>query len=957
MPDLTAPTPSKCPVNADAMGRRRPGRLLIAACVLIGTSALAAQPFARDVELKGVEDTQTRGQVAATDAAGGKLTYKLKSGPRHGEAEVDAATGAFTYTPPKDFSGDDVFAIEISNGKRSSSATVRLDVDGVNDSPTAAPLSLKTPEDTAVRGTIVAHDVDGDSVAFMISAEPKHGEASIDARTGVVSYKPAHDYNGPDAFSVEVTDGRLTATSEVSVMVASVNDAPVIAAASLELDEDSRLVGKPIASDVDGDPLTFRVAKLPKHGELEANVQTGAFTYVPAKDFHGDDAFQFEVSDGKRKATAPIALRVRAVNDAPVAKGISLSTNEDTAVSGAIVATDVDADTLAFKIGTPAAHGTAVVDARSGRVSYSPAADYNGPDAFAVIVSDGSLTAQADVVVAIAAINDAPRVAGSALSLDEDGRLEGKPTASDIDGDPLSFRVIRKPTHGAFELNAQTGAFTYQPARDYNGADGFALEVTDGKLKSEIPVSIDVRAVNDAPVAKALQLSTPEDIATKGVVLASDVDDVALTYSVKTAASHGTATVDARTGAVSYLPAADYNGVDAFTVEVKDGALSALSECSVAISAVPDIPRVRPLVLATLEDTAAEGMLPGSDPDGDRLTFRLLSQPRLGTAVLVDASTGAWTLTPGADLNGEDEVMFDVSDGTTTVKGSVKIVVTPVNDAPTLASLDLSTLEDVGVEGQLMGKDIDGDVLIYKVVAAPGRGKATVASSLVRYEPARDQNGAMAFTVTVSDGKLTSAPATVSVRIEPQNDAPVAVDSKLTTNEDTQLMGALKASDVDGDKMAFEIVRPPAHGTVNITDHTAGLFVYMPAADYFGEDDFSFSATDSSKAAGVASVRLNVLPVNDVPVAAADGLSAPFRGTVTGRLYGYDRESKTVTYKIVEQPNNGRVKLLNERTGDFEYASDGSTSLSTTFRFVVSDGELTSPPADMVVSIRAVSSR
>ena len=948
MTHLPSERRSRRPVNFYIPGALRPGAFGLLA-LLLTSPAFAFG--AKDVELKVKEDGSAQGQVVASESAS---VFKLKSNPRHGEAAIDAATGAFTYTPGKDFSGDDAFAVEVTNGKRRARAMVRIDVEGENDAPVAAALTLKTNEDTAARGGVQVTDADGDTVAFMIGREPQHGNATVDARTGAVNYQPAANHFGADAFSVEVTDGRLTTVAEVSVQVAAVNDAPIATNATLSVKEDAKLAGKPVVKDVDGDALSFRIAKPPKHGALEADAQTGAFTYVPAKDFHGDDTFTLEATDGKLKSSAAMAVKVEAVNDAPVTKAVFLSTQEDIGASGLVVASDIDGDSLAYDIGKAAAHGTASVDKRSGKVSYLPAADYHGSDTFTVVVGDGAATASSEVSVAIAAVNDAPRVAAGRFSFAEDSKLQGRPEAMDVDGDVLTYRVARKPAHGTFELDAATGAFVFMPVKDYFGADGFALEVSDGKLKTEVPVVLDVQAVNDAPVAKALMLATAEDTSVKGVVVASDVDDATLQYAVKVAAKHGEATVDPRTGAVGFVPAPDYNGADAFVVEVRDGALTATSAVSVAVAAVPDVPRVRAAVLETMEDAAAAGMLPGMDPDGDTLTFRLLSQPKLGAAVLVDASTGAWKLTPGADLNGEDELRFEVSDGTTTVPGVVKILVAAVNDAPTMAGLSLSTLEDVGVEAMLPGKDIDGDALTYAVVGKSPKGAATVVKGLARFEPARDQNGTTEFTVTVSDGKVTSAPVKMVVAIAAQNDAPLAGAMRVTTAEDTLLMGALQAGDVDGDPMTFAIVRQPAHGKVKLTDGRAGLYQYQPASDYFGEDEFVFSVADASGASSQAPVRIDVTPVDDTPVAAADAITAPLRGTITGRLHGFDRESKQVTYRIVEQPQFGRVRLINERTGDFEFATDGSTTSRTEFLFEVSDGALTSAPAAMAIAIRSL---
>ena len=430
-----------------------------------------------------------------------------------------------------------------------------------------------------------------------------------------------------------------------------------------------------------------------------------------------------------------------------------------------------------------------------------------------------------------------------------------------MDGDALSAKLVVRPTHGVASLEPQSGALGYRPARDFHGDDTLSVEVSDGKSKTTSVVTLHVTPVNDAPVAVPLVLSTGEDSPVRGAASASDVDCDALTWRVATPPGKGEASVDARTGAVTYSPAADANGPDGFVLEVSDGALTASSAVSVAVAAIDDPPLVRPGILETPEDTAAEGTLPGREADGERLKFRIVSSPRLGTALLLDPVTGAWRFTPGPDLHGDDEVAFEVSDGKTTTAGVVKLQVRPVNDAPVLAAVALSTLEDRAVEGLLVGTDLDGDRLTYLVAGASKSGRAVVpdaGTGRVRFEPARDFHGEAAFTVVASDGKLQSAPATVTVTVSPQNDPPVAAGGKVTLDEDEVLRGTLGATDVDGEPLVFRIASLPTHGTLVLADPVKGVFSYTPAANYSGEDGFGFTATDPSGATATAAMALTI---------------------------------------------------------------------------------------------------
>lgn len=904
----------------------------------------------RDLELTGSEDTELSGQVASP-RPGETLEVKLEKPPKHGAAVVDPLTGAFTYQPARDFNGDDGFTVRVVSGKRSARARVTLHIAADNDAPKATALALATAEDAPVKSQVQASDVDRDILTYRLATPPAHGSASVDPRKGLVSYRPAADFNGEDTFTVEVSDGVLTASAPVTVKVASINDAPLVRATRPPCREDEPCAARVEASDVDGDALTYKLTAKPKHGQLELDAQTGAFTFTPARDWHGEDELGVEVSDGKLKAAAKLVLKVEAVNDAPVASAPAISTREDEPAATRGQASDVDGDALMWRVSVPPAHGEATVDARSGAASYRPAQDFNGADAFTLEVSDGAAVVSVQVPVSIAAVNDAPAVKAAALSIDEDSRLEAQVAASDVDGDALTFKVGRAVTRGTLTLNEQTGAFVYAPARDYHGPDSFTLQVSDGKLVTEVVMRLTVKPVNDPPVTQPLSLASNEDEPAYGAAIATDVDGDRLTWSIGEKPAHGEARVDAKTGTVTYVPARDYHGEDAFTLEVNDGTAVTPAKVSVVLSPVDDVPVTKPLLLVTAEDAAVDGMLPGSDVDGDVLTFRIISHPRLGGARLVDAATGAFRYVPSPDSNGDDELAFDVSDGRTTVRGAVKLRIDAVNDAPVVAELLLRTREDESVEGALYGFDVDGDALTFALAAPPAAGKAFVdsATGRVRFEPAKDHYGAVSFTVKASDGRAESAPAKVMVSVAPVNDAPVAKAGTLATDEDSPGRGVLSAHDVDLDAVTFALARPPEHGRVELLDAAQGTYAYHPAPNWFGADTFAFKAVDPSGAATFAEVKVSVAAVNDAPVAEDDHVTGPCLGTVSGRLHGFDRDSRTLAFRIVSPPRRGRVELVNEKTGDFVFHADGYDDEPVSFGFEVFDGQTASAPADVYV--------
>src|SRR5206468_6146560 len=127
---------------------------------------------------------------------------------------------------------------------------------------------------------------------------------------------------------------------------------------------------------------------------------------------------------------------------------------------------------------------------------------------------------------------------------------------------------------------------------NYNGSDSFTFKANDGSADSNVAtVSLNVTAVNDAPVSTSSSASTPEDTPASGNLAATDVDNATLAYSVVTNPAHGTLSVDGATGAWTYTPAPNYNGPDSFSWRASDGALfSGTATVTLNVTPVNDAP-------------------------------------------------------------------------------------------------------------------------------------------------------------------------------------------------------------------------------------------------------------------------------------------------------------------------------------------------------------------------------
>ena len=261
---------------------------------------------------------------------------------------VTATTGAFTYTPDSNYNGSDSFVLWVSDddGTTKVTGTYNVTVNAVNDAPTISPSAITTNEDQAASSTIVANDVDNDTLTYGLSSDASNGTVVVTATTGAFTYTPDSNYNGSDSFVLWVSDddGTTKVTGTYNVTVNAVNDAPTISPSDITTNEDQAASSTIVANDVDNDTLTYGFASDASNGTVVVTATTGAFTYTPDSNYNGSDSFVLWVSDddGTSKVTGTYNVTVNAANDAPQAQDVFGSGDEGGTITTILSATDVD---------------------------------------------------------------------------------------------------------------------------------------------------------------------------------------------------------------------------------------------------------------------------------------------------------------------------------------------------------------------------------------------------------------------------------------------------------------------------------------------------------------------------------------------------------------------------------------------------------------------------------------
>ncbi len=933
-----------------------------AATVTINVTPVNDPPVAQDQFRATSEDTETGFfslLISDPDNTLAEIGCDCQVPPSHGTV-VRGPDHSVNYIPNPGFNGRDVFTYTVCDPSGlCDTARVEVDVLPVDDPPIAEDDAVEVAEDGAVDIDVPANDSDPDGdldrTSVTVLTQPAHGDVTVNPLTGVVTYKPDENFNGTNTFTYEICDSlNVCDTATVTVEVNPVDDPPVAVDDTASVAEDGSVtIDVPDNdSDPDGDldVTSVTVISRPSNGTVSIDPLTGEITYEPDDDFNGADPFTYQICDSLSVCdVATVTVDVVPVPDPPVANSDSTSTPEDVAVvidvPGNDFDVDGDLDRATVTIVSQPSNGTVSANSITGAVTYTPAENFNGTDTFRYEICDtDGLCDVADVTVNVGPEDDPPVAGDDSGQVFEDGATTIDVVENDFDPDgnldPTSVRVTAPPAHGDVTVDPVTGEVTYKPDENYHGPDTFNYEICDSDGECDVAtVRIDVWPVDDPPVANDDGASVAEDDSVVIDVADNDSDPDGdldrTTVSILTDPAHGTVTVDAVTGKITYEPDENFNGTDTFTYQICDRlGVCDTAEVTVTVAPVDDLPVASPQDLTTPEDTPLSIGLIGSDADNEPLTYNILSGPLNGTISGFDPDTGNLIYTPDEDYNGPDSFTFEVCDphpnecGTATVR----IDVTPVNDPPVAVGDRATVAEDGAVVIDVPDNDSDPDgdldITSVSIISLPSNGRAIIdpLTGEITYEPDQDFHGRDSFLYRICDSLDACDTARVTVNVIPMNDPPVAVDDAVSTQEDLSVQIPVTANDYDPDgaidPTTLVILSGPSHGTASV-DPATGNITYEPSSNYAGDDSLVYEVCNTEGVCDVAVVDIAVMPRNDPPLAACFDTVVVDGSAMRIRLQGSDPDGDEVTYRILGGPEHGSIVDFDGQEGTFTYVPSG----------------------------------
>lgn len=844
---------------------------------------------------------------AASDPDGDTLSYTIANRPSW--ASFSATTGRLSGTPAAANAGTYAnVTITVSDGREAASlAPFTITVDVPNSPPT---ISGTPPSTVEVGGaysfTPTAQDADGDVLTFTVTGAPSW--AAFEMGTGRLSGTPAAGNVGTTSnIQIRASDGAASATLaafSITVTAQTSNRAPTISGAPQTAAMQGSLYSfQPAASDPDNDPLAFTIANKPSWatfststGQLQGTpgaANVGAFTNIV-----------IGVTDGKASVSLPpFTLTVASTNTPPTITGSpSTLVNVGTLYSFTPAANDVNGSPLTFSIVNKPSWAT--FSTATGKLDGTPAASDAGTFAnIRISVSDGQDSV--NLAPFSITVNRTPTIGGSPGTQATIGSLYTfTPTASDPDGDTLTFSITNKPSWATF--STATGKLDGTPPAGAASATGIVISVGDGKGgTAALPAfGIAIAAANRPPTISG----APATSITVGQLYsftptASDPDgDTPLTFSIN-ANKPSWATFTPADGKLAGTPPGGASGASGIVISVSDGkggtaSLPAFAITVVGLNGAPTITGSPP-TSATV-GTAYSFAPAANDPDGDTLTFSVTGKPSWAS---LSATTGVLSGTPPAGATGSANVVISVSDGKGGSASLPAFAITMTNRAPSISGTPASQVTaGAAYSFTPAASDPDGDTLTFSQTGKPSWAAFSTSTGALSGTPTAAAAGTTSnIVISVSDGRGGSATLS-SFSITVVNNAPtISGTPPVSVNAGSSYTFTPTASDPDPNPtLTFSIANKPSWATFTTTN---GRLQGTPAAADAGSTfaNITISVSDGRDSAALPAFTISV--PNRAPTISGTPPAQVMQGTAyTFTPTASDPDGNSLSFSIVNPP-------------------------------------------------------
>ncbi|MAF11382.1 hypothetical protein CMK11_13110, partial [Candidatus Poribacteria bacterium] len=658
----------------------------------------------------------------------------------------------------------------------------------------------------------------------------------------------------------------------------SPNATPVASAQSATVAQDGSIAITLVATDGDGDPLTYTIASSPTNGVLSGTAPS--VTYTPTAGTYGADSFSFYANDGTVNSnTATVSITVNGT-PVPTAQDFTMLTNSIT--DAVLAAEDPEGDAIAYNvISTPV---TGVLTGVAPDMTYTPDTDFTGAVSFTFTVSDAYSTS----AVTSVDITVVDPVVLSGVDLMVNGGFEtGDATAWTVVDDSWPGNTGEggvSPIEGSYFIDAGTATAELMQVVDVSG---YESQITAGTMT--IGLSAYARSKSEAKPDSARVILEHRAANNSTVLYSSDTGWFKNTGSWKQVTDVTAPPIGTEYIAVRLLADRSGTNMDAFFDNVE---LFAEGEAEVAVFdgvddniAVPDAASLNVTNEVTLEAwiyptgpgshgtyggviLSKEGEYQlGRDPSGDLWGVLAIDSP-------------AWTVVYSGVTVPEGQ-WSHVAMTYEAVYGAIEFYVNGANVASAVGSGAIGDVDD-GDDTLLIGGRSDGTEVFDGQIDEPRvwsieRPAAHIANSY-RKKHDGDETGLGGYwpldgaslldaTGFANDGVASGAGASIGYPLGFLSNAAPTLTSVATQTADAGVAVVIPVtiSDADGDSLTVDVVSPPSGATVTIDD-VAETATYVPLLGTSGTRTFVLAANDGVALSDAVTVTVDVTAADFEPV-------------------------------------------------------------------------------------------
>jgi len=393
--------------------------------------------------------------------------------------------------------------------------------------------SSSTLEDNAVAIDILSNDTFLSNAPYTIElTSGANGATSINDQ--VVTYTPNLDFNGTDSFSYTIVQGGKSATGTVSVTIEAVNDAPIIGTTDFTINENETAVASITVLDVDvQDTLSLTLDLESTDAGLFSLTDERELSFKVAPDYEVDAraySFTVTVTDGTEDVQKTVTVNVTDVDEPPVfAPSGPFSAQENQIDIGTISASDPEGGAIVYSLGGDDA--ASLVISADGIISFANAPNYEIKNTYLAAVNayDGLNTTIQTITIQITDVNDAPAATSGSYDLNLMPQSQTSKTitlsASDEDGDTLTYTLVSNGSYGTASLSGNTITYQTSSSTQSSQSESFSFKVNDGEVDSlEASISIDLRTDPLYKYQWHLDNTGQTNFATTGGTAGADID-------------------------------------------------------------------------------------------------------------------------------------------------------------------------------------------------------------------------------------------------------------------------------------------------------------------------------------------------------------------------------------------------------------------------------------------------